>query len=174
MVLIFKTKENDPSKTDKVGAYNIQYSHYFDESELSFIVKLYEQKSKMANSSYIYSIKRKNESFKNKLESEKSLYRPSVYLTYSGSLSEDIALDYAFIVQNGYDSQRYYTKQGNEYKEHAYLVNKFSSYNTLVLGSALIKLEFLYTDVLDEKNVADYYHSAFGLEYSLEQFDAGK
>jgi len=166
-------KRNDPSKTDKVGAYNIQYSQYFEESELSFIVKLYEQKSKMANSSYTYSILGKNESFKNKLESEKSLFRPSVYLTYTGSLSDDIALDYAFILQNGYDSQRYLSKIGNEYTEHAYLVNKFSSFNTLVLGSALIKLEFLYTDVLDDKNVSDYYHSALGLEYTLEQFEEG-
>ncbi len=164
---------SDPSKTDKVGAYNIQYSHYFEESELSFIVKLYEQKSKMANSSYTYSIKRKNESFKNKLESEKSLGRPSVYLTYTGSLSDDIALDYAFILQNGYDSQRYLRKSGNEYVQHAYLVNKFSTFNTLVLGSSLIKLEFLYTDVLDDKNVSDYYHSAFGIEYTLEQFEEG-
>ena len=166
-------KRTDPSKTDKIGAYNIQYSHYFEESELSLIVKLYEQKSKMANASYTYSILGENERLKNKLESEKSLYRPSVYVTYTGSLSDDIALDYAFIVQNGYDSQRYLRKIANEYSEHAYLVNKFSTYNTLVLGSALIKLEFLYTDVLDDKNVADYYHSAFGLEYTLEQFEAG-
>ena len=166
-------KRTNPSDIDKIGAYNIQYSYYFDNSELSLIAKLYEQKSTLANSSYQYSFLSKDENLDDTLESEKSLYRPSLYLTYSGSLDEDITLDYTVIFQNGYDSQRYFTKKVKQYTEHAYLVNKFSTYNTLVQGSALIKLEFLYTDVIDEKSISNYFHSALGIEYTLDQFDEG-
>ncbi len=165
--------KNDPTRTDKIGAYNFEYSHYFEDNEFSIITKLYEQKNKISSAPYTYSALQNNESLQNKLESDKSLYRPTIYLTYSGSISEDYALDYAFIYQNGYDSQRYLTKSADIYKEHAYLVNKFMTYNTLVLDSTLYKLELLYTDVIDNNTVSDYIHVAFGVEHTLEQLENG-
>ena len=121
----------------------------------------------------MYTIVRENENLDSKLESEKSLYRPTIYLKYSGSISKEYALDYAFIYQNGYDSQRYLTKSGNNYKEHTYLVNKFMTYHTMVLDSTLYKLEFLYADVINNKTVSDYVHAAFGVEHTLEQLEDG-
>ena len=38
---------NDPTRTDKIGAYNFEYTHYFEESDFSIITKFYEQKNKM-------------------------------------------------------------------------------------------------------------------------------
>ncbi len=165
---------SDPFKTDKIGAYNISYSHFFEDSELSVITKLYEQKNKMASNSYIYSILNEDESFNTKIESEKSLHRPSIYLAYNGTrYGDEYSLDYAFIYENGYDSQRYLTRTANEYTQHVYLVNKFMTYNTLVYDSTLYKLEALYTDVINNKNVSDYIHIALGVEHTLEQLENG-
>jgi len=164
---------NDPNRTDKIGAYNFEYSHYYEESEFSFITKFYEQSNEMADSSYMYSALTKSDSLENKLDSEESLYRPTVYLKYSGSLSDDVTLDYAFIYQNGYDSQRYLSKSGNSFKQHAYLVNKFMTYNTMVIDSTLYKLEFLYADIIDEDKISDYIHVALGIEHTLEQLEDG-
>lgn len=165
---------NDPFETDKIGAYNIAYSYFFEDSEISIIAKLYEQKNKLASNKYMYSILKNAESLKNKLESEKSLYRPSLYLLYNGTSNEDdYSLDYAFIYENGYDSQRYLSKISNIYTQHAYLVNKFMTYNTLVLNSTLYKIEALYTDVIDDKNISDYVHIALGIEHTLEPSENG-
>ena len=164
---------NDPFTTDKIGAYNFEYAHYFQDSEFSMITKVYEQKNEMSSSSYMYSSLNGNENLNDTLDSEESLYRPSVYLTYSGSLYGDYSLDYAFIYQNGYDSQRYLSKSGNSFKQHAYLVNKFMTYNTMVIDSTLYKLEFLYADIIDEDKISDYIHVALGIEHTLEQLEDG-
>jgi len=164
---------NDPFTTDKIGAYNFEYAHYFEESEFSVITKLYEQNSDMATSSYIYSALNDNEAFNDNLNTENSQYRPTVYLTYSGSLSREYSLDYAFIYQNGYDSQRYMTKEDNTYTQHAYLVNKFMTYNTMVVNSTLLKLEATYADVINDKQVSDYVHVALGVEHTLDQLNSG-
>ena len=165
---------NDTFVTDKIGAYNIAYSHFFEDSELSIIAKVYEQSNKMASSSYMYSILNQNQSYKNDLESEKSLYRPSLYVEYNGSsYGDEYSLDYSFIYENGYDSQRYFTVNNNQYTQHSYLVNKFMTYNTLVFDSTLYKLEALYTNVIDDKNISDYIHVALGVEHTLDALDNG-
>jgi len=165
---------NDSLTTDKIGAYNLTYSHYFEDSELSVIFKIHEQKNKMANESYIYSILNENISYKNDLESKSSLDRPSLYLTYNGSTyGDDYSLDYAFIYENGYDSQRYITINDNQFVQHAYLVNKFLTYNTLVFDSTLYKLEALYTNITEDKNISDYIHVSLGVEHTLDALDNG-
>ena len=165
---------NDGFTTDKIGAYNISYSHYFEDSELSIIAKLYEQNNKVANPSYVYSILNQNLSYNNSLESESSLYRPSLYVTYNGTAyGDNYSLDYAFIYENGYDSQRYFTVSNNKYTQHAYLVNKFMTYNTLVYNSTLYKLEALYADITKDKNISDYIHVAVGIEHTLDALENG-
>ena len=171
-VFNIEDKRNSPFQSDKIGAYNLELSHYYENSEVSFIVKLYEQNNTLAASSYYYSFLKDNESLSSNLLSKHSKTRPGIYIKYSGSM-ENYALDYAFIYQNAYDSQRYLSKIFNKYYENIYLVNKYLTYNTLVLGSSLIKMELVYTDVIDDKNVSDYIHSAFGIEHSLESFDNG-
>ena len=164
---------NDPLTTDKIGAYNFEYSHYFEESEFSFITKFYEQSNEMADSSYMYSALSSNTTFNDNLQSEKSKYRPTVYLTYSGSLYGEHSLDYAFVYQNGYDSQRYITMTGNTFNQHAYLVNKFMTYNTMVVNSTLLKLEAIYANVIKDELISDYIHVALGVEHTLDQLDNG-
>jgi hypothetical protein len=166
-------KRNDPFVTDKTGAWNIQYSNFTEDGEFSVIAKVYEQKNELSSSSYIYYPFENNESLGDSLKSEDSLYRPTVYLNYSGSVYGEYSLDYAFVYQNGYDSQRYLTKESNTYEENAYLVNKLMTYNTAVINSTLYKLEALYTDVIEDKSVSDYIHIALGVEHTLDQLENG-
>lgn len=166
---------NDPFETDKIGVWNAQYSHYTESGELSIIVKFAEEDQKMAAFPYAYYFLPGFVDYDESLQSEKSRYRPSLYLTYSGSTDTEYGLDYAIILQNGYDSQRYFSSDGPltgtpvSFEQHAYLVNKVSTYETLVVGDTLLKLEALYADVIDDPNISDYIHLGAGIEHTLTQ-----
>ncbi len=175
----FNTKDlrTDLFDTDKMGAWSLAYTHYTYDGEFSIIVKLYEESQKMAATPYAYYFFPKNIIYDEALQSEESRYRPTLYLSYSGSLDWEHPLDFALIFQNGYDSQRYFKPNGSldgssvVFKEHAYLVNKIMTYNTMVVGATLLKLEALYTDVIDNDVISDYYHVGLGIEHTLN-FDS--
>ena len=190
----FRTDGLDPQKQ---GAWNVAYTHYFENSELSLVAKLYEEKQKMAAYPYVYYFFPKTisvpthqpspappyvdvaVSYDANRESTESLYRPTLYLSYSGSTESDYPIDYAVIAQHGYDSQRAFKSTVDKsalsvtMQEEVYLVNKFMTYNTMVVGGTLIKLEGLATDVIDDnvtsidKIVSDYYQLGFGVEHTL-------
>ena len=168
----FRSDLFDP---DKLGVLNASYTYYTDSGEIALIAKFNEPDQKMAAYPYVYYFFPPNVSYDAELMTEKSVNRPSVYLKYSGSTDTDYALDYAIILENGYDSQRYFTASAPltspavEFNEHAYLVNKVMSYNTLVVGSTLYKLEALYANVIDDPNISDYYHLGLGIEHTLSQ-----
>ncbi len=174
----------DPFYTDKLGVINATYTHYTESGEFSAIIKLYEQDRKMAAYPYVYYYFPATVTlapnvklplvYNDKLKTKASRYRPSIYLKYSDSTDTKYALDYAFIFENGYDSQRYYTKalQSNNIvttQENAYLVNKFLTYDTLVVGATLYKLEATYADILDDALISDYIHVGVGAEHTLSQ-----
>jgi hypothetical protein len=168
---------NDPSeKTNKLGVWNGAYTYYTDTGELSLIVKFYEQDQHLAQLPYVYYFLPSFIHYNSKLSSEKGRSYPSTYLKYSASTEWEMPLDYAVILEHGYDSQRYFNIDGPlngspvNAQNRAYLVNKVSTYNTLVVGSALVKLEALYTDVIDNKDISDYYHVGAGIEYTIANF----
>ncbi|MEA1920746.1 MAG: hypothetical protein U9N52_12965 [Campylobacterota bacterium] len=171
----FNTQDlrNDLFNPDKMGAWNLAYSHYTDSGEFSLIIKLYEEEQKLAGQPYVYYFFPPFVSYDERLQSEASLYRPTLYLSYSGTTESEIAIDYAVILQHGYDSQRYFKSDGPlngtpvTFQEHAYLVNKVMTYNTAVIDATLIKLEALYTDVIDDEQISDYWHLGIGVEYTL-------
>jgi len=175
---------SDPFYTDKLGVINATYTHYTESGEFSAIIKLYEQDRKMAAYPYVYYYfpayvpVAPNVSlplvYDDKLHTTAGRYRPSIYLKYADTTDTEYALDYAFIFENGYDSQRYYTKteQTNTIftaQENAYLVNKFMTYDTLVVGATLYKLEASYVDIIDDKLVSDYMQLGLGAEHTLSQ-----
>ncbi len=176
---------SDVFETDKLGVWNATYTYFTETGELSSIIKFYEQDRKLSNYPYVYyffpstlPISSGTEvpfTYDDKLIAEKSQSRPSIYLKYTDSTNTKYAIDYAFVYENGYDSQRYYTKtlaaDGASIRtnENVYLVNKLSTYNTLVLGPTLIKLEALYTDVIYNDVISDYYHIGLGIEHTLTQ-----
>ena len=170
---------SDPFKDDKLGVWNTAYTHYTDSGEFSVIVKVNEQNRKMSSYPYVYYYFPANVSYDETIKTEDGRNRPSIYIKYSGSTDTEYALDYSIIFENGYDSQRYFKVDGlGGFKENAYIVNKLMTYNTLVVGSTLIKFEGVYTDVKDtqsiptktgNKSISDYYHIGFGIEHTLSQ-----
>jgi hypothetical protein len=163
---IFNTKDwlDDPFDYDsKLGSWNVAYTHYFDSSELSLIVKLKEQKQNVQDTESV------NNFFPlpydDDLQTQKSENRPSIYLKYSGS-GEEIQLDYSLIYENGYDNQRYMSVKNGKLRQNAYLVDKFLAYATLVSGESIYKAEASYT-ISDDEKVSDYGQVGFGVEYTL-------
>jgi len=164
---------SDIFNTDKMGAWNLAYTYYSDNSEWSLMVKLYEENHKVAAYPYAYYLFPPVVTYDDTLQCEGSRYRPSIYLSYVTSFDWEYPLDSAVIVENGYDSQRYFLSQrpvdegSVTLQEHAYMVNKVMSYNTMVVDATLLKLEMLYTDVIDDEYISDYYHIGAGVEYTL-------
>jgi len=162
----FNTKDwlDDPFDYDaKIGANNIAYTQYFDDSEFSVIAKVHEERQRVQDgesvSNFMPSI------YSDNLETQKDRDRPTVYLKYSSS-GEDIQIDYSFIYQNGYDEQRYLAPVGAELRQHAYLVDKVMAYATLVSGSTIYKTELAHTKSDDDK-VSDYSQLSLGVEHTL-------
>ncbi len=165
---------SDPVENDKVGSWNASYTRYTDDGEFAIIAKFNEEDRQMPAYPYVYyPFTNQQIVYDSDIKTEKSANRPSVYLKYSASTDAEYTLDYAVIIENGYDSQRYYTDIRNTtsktVNEHAYLVNKLMSYNTLVIGATLYKLEAVYTDVIDNDEISDYFHLGLGLEHTLTQ-----
>jgi len=165
---------DDLLATNKLGVWNMAYSHYTESGELSVILKLDEQEQPMATYPYVYYFFPEFVEYDGTLETENSANRPSVYLKYSGSTDTEYAFDYAVIFENGYDSLRYFSienpvlGQPINFVQNAYIVNKLMTYNTLVIDTTLVKLEALYAKVDGDEYVGDYSHIALGVEHTLE------
>ena len=137
-------------KDKKLGSWNISASKYIDDDELSLIVKLkesYQDYSRVGYTKYF--------------KSEKSKYRPTIFLKYSGSEGDR---DFAYILMSGYDSFRDTIFDKGELKSYLYLANKFLTYQTLVQGDTIYKAEFAYTDVKNYQTIKDYYEYGLGVE----------
>ena len=178
IVDVFNPNElrDDLFKTNALGVWNTSYSYYTDRGELSVIIKLEEPKQKMADFAYVYYLFAQNASYDDALQTSKNINTPSLYLLYSGSTDTEYGIDFAFIYEHGYDSQRYFFKQrgaSTSYRQYAYEVDKFMTYNTLVVGSTLLKLEALYAMVDDSELISDYSHIALGVEHALDDLQNG-
>ena len=162
----FNTKDtlDDPFDYDsKIGAWNIAYTHYFDNSEFAVIAKVHEEKQKVQD------VQSVNNFFppiySDNLETQSGRDRPTLYLKYSGS-GEETQIDYSLIYQNGYDEQRYLAPVQRELRQHAYIVNKLMGYATLVNGETIYKTELAYTKS-DDSKVSDYSQISLGVEHTL-------
>ena len=163
---VFNSKDlrDNPFDYDsKIGANNIAYTQYFENSELSVIVKVHEERQRVQD---LESVNRFVPAiYDDALETQESRDRPTVYLKYSGS-GDEVQLDYSFIYQNGYDEQRYLAPVAGKLKQHAYLVDKVMAYATLVSGETIYKTELAYTKSKEEK-VSDYAQISLGVEHTL-------
>jgi len=166
---VFNTKDflDDPFDYDsKLGAWNIAYTKYLENSEISLIVKLHEEKQQMQDSESV------NNFFPlpyhDKLLTQKDENRPTFYLKYSGS-GEEVQVDYGVVYQNGYDAQRYITMEEGKLQQNAYIVNKVMGYATYILGDTIVKTELAYA-LSDEDKVSDYVEFGVGFEHTLYGF----
>jgi hypothetical protein len=164
---------NSSDAKDKLGVWNTQFSYYTDNGELSLIVKHYEQDQKISAQPYGYYFLPATMRFDERLVLEEKRNYPTTYISYTASTEWDNALDYALIFQHGYDSQKLYTLKSTTpliLQANSYLVNKFLTYNTMVVGATLLKAELVYADVLHNSAVSDYVHAALGFEHEIERF----
>ena len=163
----FNTKDwrDDPFDYDaKIGANNIAYTQYFENSELSLIAKVHEERQRVQDAESVNNFM-PSSYYSDTLVTQKDRDRPTLYLKYSGS-GEDTQIDYSLIYQNGYDEQRYLAPVGATLQQHAYLVDKVMAYATLVSGSTIYKTELAHTKSDDDK-VSDYSQLSLGLEHTL-------
>jgi hypothetical protein len=163
---VFNTKDflDDPFDYDsKLGAWNIAYTKYLDNSEISLIVKLHEEKQKMQEMdsiNFFFPV-----AYDDELKTSEDENRPTVYLKYSGS-GEELQIDYGVVYQNGYDSQRYVSMNGAKLQQNAYIVNKLLGYATFVKDSTIYKGEVAYA-LSDDDLVSDYGEFGLGIEHTL-------
>ena len=173
---VFNTKDflDDPFDYDsKLGSWNIAYTKYLDNSELSCIVKLHEERQRMQDSESV------NNFFplpyNDELKTQKDKNRPTLFLKYSGS-GDEVQIDYGVVYQNGYDSQRYMSVEQGRLRQNAFIVNKLLGYATYIHGDTIYKTELAYT-VSDDEKVSDYGEFGVGFEHTLygawEQKDLG-
>ncbi|MDQ7044803.1 MAG: hypothetical protein Q9M32_02695 [Sulfurimonas sp.] len=166
--------QDDLFATNPLGVWNASYSYYTDSGELSIVVKVNEPNQKMANYPYVYYVFPQAVLYDETLKTSKNKNQPSVYLSYNGTTDAEYALDFAFIYEHGYDSQRYFSQTApTSYVQNAYIVDKFMTYNTLVIGNTLLKLEALYAIVDDAELISDYSHIAVGVEHAFADFEDG-
>lgn len=174
---------SDMLDNQKLGAWNIAWTHYTESGEISLIAKLYEQDQAMAAFPYVYYFFPPQLEYEKQLDTEKGRSYPTLYLKWSGSTDSDNAIDYAFILQHGYDSQKGFEATVHSgfssvsLNEKAYLVNKFMTYDTMVVGSTLLKLEAQATQVINDVTtfsptpnpvkIDDYYQFGLGFEHTL-------
>ena len=162
----FNTKDwrDNPFDYDaKIGANNIAYTQYFENSDLAIIAKVGQERQRVQDSKSVNNFLPAN--YDDKLETQKDKNRPTVYVKYTGS-AEEAQFDYAVIYQNGYDEQRYLAPLGGSLHQNAYLVDKVMGYATLVKGETIYKTELAYTKADDEK-VSDYAQYSVGVEHTL-------
>jgi len=167
LVDVFNTKDtlDDPFDYDaKLGSWNIAWTRYFENSELSFLLKLKEEDQKFQEPESVYNF------LPLPYDSDlKTQYhdRPSLFVKYSGS-GEEVQIDYAVIYEAGYDNLRYFTyeRESGKLRQNAYWVNKLMGYATLVHEDTIYKVESAFA-VSDDVKVSDYLYTGVGLEHTL-------
>ncbi len=162
----FNTKDwrDNPFDYDaKIGANNIAYTYYFENSDLAVIAKIGQEEQRVQESESINNFLPAN--YGGHLQTQKGKNRPTLYLKYTGS-AQQMQFDYAVIYQNGYDEQRYFSPVGASLVQNAYLVNKVMAYATLVEGETIYKTELAYTKS-DDAKVSDYAQYSVGVEQTF-------
>ena len=173
-IINIQNLSRDPFEVFKIGAYLISLGKYFESSEIELLATLYEQDQEFPGKESPYYIFPPFLTYDKNLITEESRTRPTVYLKYSGSTDTIYPLDYALVISNGYDRQRFITLVGDGVlRQNAYIASKFLTFDTLVVNATLLKLEASYTDVKDVPFISDYYQVGAGIEHTLEQIYRG-
>jgi hypothetical protein len=167
LVDVFNTKDtlDDPFDYDKkLGVWNISITRFFENFEVSLLVRLKEEDQKFQESESVYNFLPLDYDSHLKKEYHN---RPSVFVKYSGS-GEEVQVDYGVMFEAGYDDLRYFSydlKRAKLY-QNAYWVNKLMGYTTYVKGDTIYKAEGAYA-ISDDVKVSDYLYVGAGVEYTL-------
>jgi len=165
IVDVFNTKDllDDPFDYDKkLGAWNLSWTKFFENSEFSMMLKFKEEDQKIQDKESVYNFL--PFPYDNDLKTQYD-NRPSIFLRYAG-FGDEMQIDYAFIYEAGYDSQRYFSYKEGRLYQNAYWVNKLMAYATLVYEDTIYKAEAALA-ASDDVKVSDYLQSGLGLERTL-------
>ncbi len=166
LVDVFNSRDflDDPFDYEsKLGAWNIAYTSYLENSEISIILKLHQEKQRIQDRESINNFFPL--AYNDDLITQKDENRPTLFIKYIGS-GDEVQIDYGVIYQNGYDQQRYMSVVDGKLQQNAYIINKLMGYATLVSGDIIYKTELAYA-MSDDKLVSDYGEIGVGLEYTL-------
>ena len=164
----------DPFNIYKIGANLFSFGKFFENSGLELIAKFIEQDQPFPGPQSPYFIFPPFLVYDEKLITEESDARPTLYLKYSGSTDTKYPIDYAVVLSNGYDKQRLITLTGpNKLQQNAYIASKIMTFDTIVIDATLVKVEASYTDIKDNTVLSDYFQLGAGVEHTLEQIYRG-
>jgi hypothetical protein len=165
---VFNTKNYLSDSFDmssKYGAANAEFTYSHDKHQFSIIAKAEEIQQPYPKDNNIFNYLPLP--YDGILKTEKNPNRPTLYLKYSGTYSGNTQADYSLILQNGYDSKRYfdYGINNTSLEQHAYLVNKALFYGSLAYENTIYKCEGAYAQVISDPLMSDYYQASAGIEY---------
>ena len=163
--------QKDPLSTYKKGSYMVNINYFFeDESTIKLYIKSFEQDISLPSNNSPYNPFRQNSYFKNIKFSSQS-EEPSILGIYSQSYDDEIIADVSMGFFYGYDENILYKTTNSITNPYLFQSSKIFTYNTLVVGSTLYKLEASYTKVQKdgEFNIKDFYNIGIGSEYTIEQ-----
>ena len=155
----------DPfSKSAKLGTWGVHGVVYFDEADFSVSVKLYEEDHKYPVSSTPYRFFPWH--YDETLNVEQSRYSPSVLGVYKCAPSDFLELQAG--VFHGYDSKRIFVfSNAATLTQNAYRATKALLVLNAVFQESIFKLEAVYTDVAQEKNMSNYTQLGVGIEHGM-------
>jgi hypothetical protein len=163
--------QRDSLSEYKKGVYLIGINYYFeDDSRLNVYIKSFEEDIKFLSESSPYYPFGAN-TYDKKLLFANGNEQPSLLLTYAKTYDEYITADVCYGFFYGYDDHLFSKKSGNKYQSMLFQSMKFFTYDTFVVGAALLKLEASFTKIQDDAHydLDDFYDIGIGAEYTLER-----
>ena len=157
----------DPfDKSKKIGSWSFISTKYFDDDSLELGVKFYEEDVKYPSNNSPYFPFSSN--YDENLKLSNSQYKPTISLQYNFSSNEDIQSETKLILIKGYDNKRYFIPNNlSTLNQYAYEVNKFLVLSNILYEDYIFKFESSYTDIVDDKNIANYSQISLGFEKSF-------
>jgi hypothetical protein len=173
MVDIFNRQnyQRDSLSEYKKGVYLTGINYYFeDDSRLNVYIKSFEEDIKFLSKSSPYYPFGTN-TYDKELLFANGNEQPSLLLTYAKTYDEYITADVCYGFFYGYDDHLLSKKSGNKYQSMLFQSMKFFTYDTFVVGAALLKLEASFTKIQDDAHydLDDFYDIGIGAEYTLER-----
>jgi len=151
----------------RIGTYIAMYDYYGDDIQVSLAAFKTERADEFGGATSAYNIFEIE--LNKKLRSQRGKNYPSFMLKAQGTLDEDYALDYAFGIVRGHDSQRTFTQN---LEQEQWLSTTVFTYNTLAYENTLYKLEARASNIDENKEAKmdDYIYLGVGIEHTLAAF----
>jgi len=151
----------------RIGTYMAMYEYFSDDIEISLVAFKTERADEFGSTKSPYNIF--GTELNKDINSQRGKNHPSIMLKAQGTLDENYALDYAFGIIRGYDTQRTFTQK---LEQTQWLSTTAFTYNTLAYENTLYKLEARASNIdrNQEAKMDDYIYLGVGIEHTLAAF----